>query len=411
MNDIVALHRTEYGQEPEVTASAPGVAHLLGEHIEDAGFPTLSMATHMSVHVAMSRRKDLSLRFYAPDIGERRRTGVSSIKPRDEDKWANVPKGIVAFVLSRGHRMKGIDITITGDIPRDRGLGASSAVCVATALALERLLDLPRGSVDPVAASAFAKAKYGKLPVSDSDATVSAFARPGYPVVYRVGQRELEELPKPSEPYQLVLTDTGLEPERLDEEERDVYGHVLKGCEDIDDDEENVAPGSEQPAPPQPWTVSPTERRRVPISNSRDAKEEFSDSLELLDTMARRTCQHVMGELERIEHAVVALKSGDPLAFGKTLLRSQESLRDLLEVSCPELDWLVKRAVEVPGVTGSRLSGPGLGGFTVTILNPDRAGDYVERLEEYERIFGFKPQQIVLQEGAGASVHVSGKKE
>lgn len=229
MNEIVALHRAEYGQEPEVTASAPGVAHLLGEHIEDAGFPTLSMAMHLSVHVAMSRRKDLSLRFHAPDIGERRRTGVSSIKPRDEDKWANIPKGIIAFVLSRGHRMKGIDITITGDIPRDRGLGASSAVCVATALALERLLDLPRGSIDPVAASAFAKSRYGRLPVSDSDATVSAFGRPGYPVLYRVGQRDLEELPQIPDSYRLVLTDTGLEPERLDEEERDVYGHVQIG--------------------------------------------------------------------------------------------------------------------------------------------------------------------------------------
>lgn len=406
MNEIVALHRAEYGQEPEVTASAPGVAHLLGEHIEDAGFPTLSMAMHLSVHVAMSRRKDLSLRFHAPDIGERRRTGVSSIKPRDEDKWANIPKGIIAFVLSRGHRMKGIDITITGDIPRDRGLGASSAVCVATALALERLLDLPRGSIDPVAASAFAKSRYGRLPVSDSDATVSAFGRPGYPVLYRVGQRDLEELPQIPDSYRLVLTDTGLEPERLDEEERDVYGHVLQGCQDIDDDEDEGDAGE-----PGPWTISPTERKRVPISNSRDAKEEFSDTLEMLDTMARRTCQHVMGELERIEHAVSALKAADTVAFGKTLMRSQESLRDLLEVSCPELDWLVKRAVEIPGVTGSRLTGPGLGGYTVTLMPPERSEDFNERLEEYERIFGFKPQQITLQTGQGASVHENRKKE
>ncbi len=409
MNEIVALHRAEYGQEPEVTASAPGVAHLLGEHIEDAGFPTLSMAMHLSVHVAMSRRKDLSLRFHAPDIGERRRTGVSSIKPRDEDKWANIPKGIIAFVLSRGHRMKGIDITITGDIPRDRGLGASSAVCVATALALERLLDLPRGSIDPVAASAFAKSRYGRLPVSDSDATVSAFGRPGYPVLYRVGQRDLEELPQIPDSYRLVLTDTGLEPERLDEEERDVYGHVLQGCQDIDDDEDGDDDGDA--GEPGPWTVSPTERKRVPISNSRDAKEEFSDTLEMLDTMARRTCQHVMGELERIEHAVSALKAADTVAFGKTLMRSQESLRDLLEVSCPELDWLVKRAVEIPGVTGSRLTGPGLGGYTVTLMPPERSEDFNERLEEYERIFGFKPQQITLQTGQGASVHENRKKE
>ncbi len=410
MNDIVALHRAEYGREPEVTASAPGVAHLLGEHIEDAGFPTLSMATHMSVHVAMSRRKDLSLRFFAPDIGERRRTGVSSIKPRDEDRWANVPKGIIAFVLSRGHRMKGVDITIAGDIPRERGLGASSAVCVATALAMERLLDLPRGSIDPVAASAYAKSRYGRLPVSDSDATVSAFSRPGFPVLYRVGQRDFQELPGLDAPYQFVLTDSGLEPERLDEEERDVYGHVLQGCADGDDDDE-AEEDEEHKSSPGPWTVSPTERRRVPISNSKDAKEEFSDTLELLDTMARRTCQHVMGELERIEHAVEALRSGDTAALGKTLFRSQESLRDLLEVSCPELDWLVKRAVEVPGVTGSRLSGPGLGGFTVTLLTPDSAADYGERLEEYERIFGFKPQQIVLREGPGATVHEKLKKE
>jgi galactokinase len=95
--------------------------------------------------------------------------------------------------------------------------------------------------------------------------------------------------------------------------------------------------------------------------------------------------------------------------FGKVLNRSHESLRDNFEVSCPELDWLVKRAWELPGVYGSRLTGPGFGGCTITVLSTDHHDMYMERLEEYERIFGFAAETIECVPGAGAAVEYDGK--
>jgi hypothetical protein len=99
-----------------------------------------------------------------------------------------------------------------------------------------------------------------------------------------------------------------------------------------------------------------------------------------------------------------ALRRKDLVSFGKLMNRSHESLRDLYEVSCPELDWLVKRAWETDGVYGSRLTGAGFGGCTVTLIEEDAIPAYQEHILQYERIFGFKPEVYVCHPSAGARI-------
>jgi len=97
-----------------------------------------------------------------------------------------------------------------------------------------------------------------------------------------------------------------------------------------------------------------------------------------------------------------ALRKSDVAAFGRLMNRSHESLRDQYEVSCPELDWLVKRAWETEGVYGSRMTGAGFGGCTVTLIEEKAIPEYVQRLEAYERIFSFKPETFVCEAAGGA---------
>jgi len=118
----------------------------------------------------------------------------------------------------------------------------------------------------------------------------------------------------------------------------------------------------------------------------------------------RKKCLHVVEENQRVLEAEEALRKKDLVTFGKLMNRSHESLRDLYEVSCPELDWLVKRAWETEGVYGSRLTGAGFGGCTVTLIEEDAIPLYREHIVAYERIFGFRPEIYVSKPSGGARI-------
>jgi galactokinase len=105
----------------------------------------------------------------------------------------------------------------------------------------------------------------------------------------------------------------------------------------------------------------------------------------------RRRSMHIVQEIRRVYDAEDALKRADLPSLSRIIFHSHESLRDLYEVSCPEIDWLVKRAQESEGLLGSRMTGHGFGGCTYTIIRDRDLEAYKKRLEDYERIFGFRP--------------------
>jgi galactokinase len=117
---------------------------------------------------------------------------------------------------------------------------------------------------------------------------------------------------------------------------------------------------------------------------------EIQESLGLIPEEVRRRCLHIVGEEDRIDEIRNLLAVGDLEAVGKLLNGSHDSLRDRYEVSCPEVDWLVKHAADVPGVYGSRMTGRGFGGCIVSLAEAESLDPLIERLHEYERIFGFR---------------------
>jgi len=113
---------------------------------------------------------------------------------------------------------------------------------------------------------------------------------------------------------------------------------------------------------------------------------------------------HIVEEIRRVDDAGDALERSDLASLAKIIFHSHESLRDLYEVSCPEVDWLVKRAQEIEGVAGSRMTGLGFGGCTYTIIRRELVEEYKKRLEEYERIFGFRPVIFEVKLATGVKV-------
>jgi galactokinase len=116
----------------------------------------------------------------------------------------------------------------------------------------------------------------------------------------------------------------------------------------------------------------------------------------------RRCCMHIVSEIVRVKKTARALKEADFPVLEKIFFQSHESLRDFYEISCPELDWLVKRAQEMPGAAAARMTGKGFGGCTYAVLKPETVDEYSQRMDDYERIFGFRPVIYLIKPASGA---------
>jgi galactokinase len=364
MNDIVALHRAEYEGSPEVVAAAPGVVKMLGEQTESSDGLVLSAALGFDIRVAVSPRKDSSLRFYAADLGERKRTSLGNLKFKREDRWANYTKSVLDLLFKEGLPPKGLNFTITGDIPIGVGLASSTALGLASALALKELFGLVHKPDELVELCRRAELEFfGKAsPLYDS--MTSALATPNSISIVdsRTGRRRA--LPFVDGDYVFVLTDSKVPRLSVDAELRQREDDCRR-CLGF------IAKGSKK--------------------SLRDLNpEEIEDLMGVLPESVRRRCLHVVEEHQRVLEAEECLAKGDAVGFGRVINKSHASLRNLYEVSCPEVDWLAKRAVEIEGVLCSRLTGKGFGGCTVSIMQRDAVAEYKKRLEDYERIFGFR---------------------
>jgi Galactokinase len=365
MKDIAALHRAEYDVAPDIIAAAPGVVKFLGEHTEASDGLVLAAALSFEIQVAISIRRDSSLRFFAADLGERKRTSVGNLKYKKEDRWANYPKGVFDLLVKEGLPAKGVNFTIAGDIPIGLGLASSAALGLASALAFKELFGLSKRGEELAELSRRAEAEFLGHPVPCYDHLSAAAPAGGTVSIVDLRTERRRAVPFLDGNNVVVLTDskvprTNVEPE------------LKQRAEDCQKCLTLLAKGS-----------SKTLRDFGP--------EEVEDLMGSLPESVRRRCLHVVEEIARVGEAEDALIKGDAQAFGRTVNKSHASLRNLYEVSCPEIDWLAKRAVEIEGVICSRLTGKGFGGCTVTVMSEAALPEYRKRLEDYERIFGFRP--------------------
>jgi galactokinase len=402
MLDIYPIHRREYDTTtPEETArgaaknegaagriivaEAPGRVHYLGEHGEPGAGIFLSSAINRYLRVAASWRKDSSLRFYAADSGERKRATLVNLKYKREDRWANYIKVAVYMFAEMGYEIHGLNFTVSGDIPQHIALASSQAMEVASALALRRLLRANISDKELVYALASAnKAFFEKDVPAENDTSlvdynIIMFSKSNSFLVFDELTNETRKVKSPFGKHKIILTDSRVPWAGVDDDIRQRNADIKKGIEILSAQKEGA--------------------------HLRDyVKTDLQETLRSLPEGIRRRCSHVVREIERVEAAEKDLAAADLADFSRTVFHSHEDLRDLYEVSCPEIDWLVKRAQETEGVIASRITGKGFGGCTYSITTPGGAVDYKARFEDYERIFGFHPISHDIKQGTGARI-------
>ena len=385
MLDIGLIHRQEYGleddrSEPVVIAEAPGRIHYLGEHGEPKAGLFLSSAIDRYIRIAVSMRKDNSLRFFAADLGERKRTTLVNLKYKREDRWANYIKVAVRIFSELGYPVKGLNFTLMGNIPQQVGLASSTAIEVAAVVALKGFFQANISDRDLLSRLVVCKALFFDRDTSPVDYMIAFSAKKDQFLMVDELTLGVKRIKSPLGKYKLFIMDSRVPRMGAEEEElKQRLADINKGLELLSN-------------------------RKQGASFRDFAASDLVESMGNLPEEIRRRCLHIVKEMRRVNDADDSIKRADLATFAKIISYSHESLRDLYEVSCPEVDWLVKRAQELDGVLTSRMTGQGFGGCTYTFIRDDPVDEYKKRLEDYERIFGFHPVSYEMKLSGGARI-------
>jgi galactokinase len=214
------------------------------------------------------------------------------------------------------------------------------------------------------------------------DYLIAFYAKKDHILVVDETTMDLKRIKSPLGKYRLLLMDSRVPRMGIDEELKQRQDDILKGLDILS-------------------------RKKAGASFREFAAMDLVESMGNLPEEIRRRSLHIVQEMRRVHDADEALNRMDLPSFTKIINHSHESLRDLYEVSCPEVDWLVKRAQELEGVLASRMTGQGFGGCTYTFIREDIIDDYKKRLDDYERIFGFHPVLYEMKLSGGCRL-VSG---
>lgn len=358
---------------PIISAHAPGRVELLGNHTDYNEGVVLAAAIDRGLTVRGTARSDGIISLRSAALAQQIEASLDDLLPLSGDKaWANYALGVVRELVAAGLPLTGFDAEVSGDLPPGCGLSSSAAFEVATACFLLKLhaVEMPRLEVARLCRHA--ENQFIGVPSGLLDQATSVFGRAAHVVYLDCRSEEIRTLPFPAE-LALVIADSGVKHSMVAGE----YRERREECE--------------------------AAAKSLGVQALRDVTSAQLDSA-TLDPLPRRRAAHVVGENERVWRAAEFLANADGYSFGELMNASHESSRVNFENSTPELDLLVEIARSLPGVLGSRLTGGGFGGGTVTLVEASRAEAAARELARiYTERSGPRGQAFVCRLADGAA--------
>ena len=363
---------------------APGRVNLIGEHTDYNGGHVFPCALTIGTYAAAKKRDDRKLRFYSVNLDKTGviETSLDEFKPLKDDNWTSYLKGVMWAFEKRGFKMdQGLDIAIYGNIPNGSGLSSSASIEVLTGFVLRDLYGFDVTNVDLAIIGQDAENNYCGMNCGIMDQFASSMGKKDNAIFLDCATLNYEYAPVVLNGMKLVVTNTNKKHKlvgsayndrrRESEEAREILASVA-GIKTLGD-----------------------------LSN--EDFEKHKDAIK--DPVVQKRAKHAVYENNRTLTAVAALKAGDIETFGKLMNASHVSLRDDFEVSCEELDVLVEEAWKVPGVLGSRMTGGGFGGCTVSIVKDEAVEDFKKLVgEAYRNRVGYDCTFYVVSIGDGPQV-------
>ena len=356
------------------SAFAPGRVELLGNHTDYNEGRVLAAALDLGVTIEGERLDDSIIEVTSRDFGRTARVGIDRISADEAEPWASYLIGVASVFSEAGHPVGGFRASFSSSIPVGAGLSSSAALEVATGMLLQKLFGFTLAPLDLAKLCRRAENRFVGVNCGLLDQATSVFGRRDHAVLLDCREETVENIPMPRD-HQLLIVNTNVE-------------HALTGGE-YNERRESCFKAA----------------RRLGVAALRDVSppqlEAHADQLE--QPLLKRA-RHVVGECERVELGARALSAGDLARFGELMFQSHASSVANFENSTPELDALVEIARQTPGVVGSRLTGGGFGGATVSLVASEALDDAREAmLAAYRERVGHEASALACRVSDGAS--------
>lgn len=382
--ELIEKFEELFGAGGEIrTYFAPGRVNLIGEHTDYNGGHVFPCALTIGTYGLARKRQDKKLRFYSVNFGEAGiiESSIENLKPVKKDGWTNYPKGVIWAFEKYGHEISsGVDFLVYGDIPNGSGLSSSASLEVLTGLMLKDIHSMDEVTKQDLAVMGqYSENHFNGMNCGIMDQFASAMGKKDSAIFLDTNTLKFEYAPVKMPDARIVIVNSKVK-------------HSLVGSAYNDRRNESEAALKDL-------------QEVVDIQTLGDLTEETFEKYKgaIKDPVCRKRAKHAVYENQRTIKAYNALKANALEDFGKYMNASHVSLRDDYEVSCEEIDFLVELAWKIPGVIGSRMTGGGFGGCTVSIVKKDTVDSFIDIVGKgYMEKTGLKADFYVVDIGEGA---------
>lgn len=381
-NDVLAKFKEIFGDEGDIRVYfAPGRVNLIGEHTDYNGGHVFPCALTIGTYGAVRKRNDNKLRFYSMNFEHLNviESSLDDLTPRKNAGWTNYPKGVMWALREKGYEIPcGIDLMLFGNIPNGSGLSSSASVEVLTGYILNDLFDLGISNQDLALLGQFSENNFNGVNCGIMDQFAIAMGKKDHAIFLDTADLSFEYAPIKLEGAKIVISCSNKKRGLGDSKYNERRAECEEALEEI--------------------------RQKVKVDSLGDLSEEQFEEVKdaIKDATRQKRAKHAVYENQRTIKAVQALKANDIELFGKLMNASHVSLRDDYEVTGIELDTLVEEAWKVDGVIGSRMTGAGFGGCTVSIVKDDAVDTFIEKVgTAYKAAIGYAADFYVVQIGDG----------
>ena len=361
---------------------SPGRVNLIGEHTDYNGGHVFPCALTMGTYALVRKRDDNKMNFVSLNFNNAEVTTVELPKLSYQKKngWANYLIGVVWAFLGKGYKIdKGFDLAMLGNIPSGAGLSSSASIEVLMGTALKYMYDIDIDMVEIAKIGQTSENQFNGMNCGIMDQFAVAMGKKDNAIFLDTADLSYEYAPVKLKDAKVLITNSHVKHSLVDSAYNDRRNESTAALKAL--------------------------QTKLNISGLGDlTEEEFEENQYLItDEVQRKRAKHAVYENQRTIKAVNALKNNDIETFGKLMNASHISLRDDYEVSCPEVDKLVEIAWNIPGVIGSRITGGGFGGCTVSIVKNDAIENFrKEVISKYKEATGIDAEIYEAEIGDGA---------
>lgn len=365
--------------------ASPGRVNMIGEHTDYNGGYVFPAALKMRTTIVMRKRDDNIVRLKATDLDGIVEADINKLDSYKGIKWGDYQIGVMYMLSEAGYDICGADMLYDDTVPHGGGLSSSAAIEVSTALCFATLSNEKNGITTPIDMIEMAKIgqkaehEYAGVNCGIMDQFASAMGKENCAIFLDCKDLSFKHVPLDLSGKEIVISNTNKK-------------HAL-GASKYNERRSECEAG---------FAIL---KKAMPEKNclGEISLEEFEAHKHLItDPVVLKRIKHVISEDDRVLKAVDALSAGDIKTFGELMNASHDSLRDDYEVTGFELDTMVEEARKIPGVLGSRMTGAGFGGCTVSIVEADAVDKFIKTVgKNYEEKTGLHPDFYVTEPGDG----------